>query len=145
VYCSTSIGLSHIEEYKQQRGHEQTPSPNEILLGGTSGRLYPMTRMPLSARIGPKLSLQLINVGSNVPDRRESVLVGSSTTLAIATVFIVARLVSRVIIVRRTSWDDYFIIVAWVRLERLLEPSMIVTDNIDHCLRVNCFRRFWNL
>jgi hypothetical protein len=41
-------------------------------------------------------------------------LVGSTTTLGIATIFIAARLVSRVIIVRRTAWDDYFIIFAWV-------------------------------
>jgi hypothetical protein len=80
-----------------------------------------MIGVPLPARAELKLSLQLINVGNHVPDRRESVLVGSSTTLAIATVFIAARLVSRVLIVRRTAWDDYFIVVAWVRTKYFQE------------------------
>jgi hypothetical protein len=68
---------------------------------------------PLPAQSGPELRLVDLG-GGHVPDRRQSVLVGSTTTLAIATIFIAARLVSRVIIVRRTSWDDYTIILAWV-------------------------------
>jgi hypothetical protein len=71
-----------------------------------------MTTASLSGRSGPKISLA--DVGSKVPDRRQSVLVGTTTTLGIATIFIAARLVSRVIIVRKTAWDDYFIIFAWV-------------------------------
>jgi len=34
-------------------------------------------------------------------------------TLALATVFVAARLACRTLIVRQVSWDDYFIIIAW--------------------------------
>ena len=67
--------------------------------------------MSLSAR-RPKILLP--DIGSGVPDRRQSVLVVTTTTLAIATTFVAARLVSRLTIVRRTGWDvskfsDYLI------------------------------------
>jgi hypothetical protein len=71
-----------------------------------------MTTASLLVRSGLKISLA--DVGSHIPDRRQPVLVGTTATLGIATIFIAARLVSRVIIVRRTAWDDYFIIFAWV-------------------------------
>ena len=71
-----------------------------------------MTVRTLSAR--RDLENTLADAGSNMPDRRHSVLVGTTTTLAIATIFVAARLVSRIAIVRRTSWDDYFIIIGWV-------------------------------
>jgi hypothetical protein len=69
--------------------------------------------MSLLAPRGPEVSL--VDVGSNVPDRRQPVLVVTSTSLAIATIFVAARLVSRIGIVRRVSWDDYLIVVGWVR------------------------------
>jgi hypothetical protein len=82
-------------------------------LGGSYGEFgYPMTTASLLVRSASKISLA--DVGSNVPDRRQPVLVGTTATLGIATIFIAARLVSRVIIVRKTAWDDYFIIIAWV-------------------------------
>ena len=71
-----------------------------------------MTTASLLVRNGPKISLA--DVGSHISDRRQPVLVGTTATLGIATIFIAARLVSRVIIVRKTAWDDYFIIIAWV-------------------------------
>ncbi|KAI1258607.1 fucose permease [Xylariaceae sp. FL1019] len=47
-------------------------------------------------------------------DRGPAVFVVTTATLALATVFVAARLVCRVFIVRHVSWDDYFIIVAWL-------------------------------
>jgi hypothetical protein len=71
-----------------------------------------MTTMSVSAQRGPYFSVA--ELGSNIPDRRQSVLVVTSTTLVIATVFITARLVSRLAIVRKITWDDYFIVFGWV-------------------------------
>jgi hypothetical protein len=51
--------------------------------------------------------------------RREGVLVVTTTTFVLATVFVVARLVSRFGIVKNNTWDDWFIILAWVRLRLL--------------------------
>jgi hypothetical protein len=70
--------------------------------------------MSLLAPRGPEVLL--VDVGSNVPDRRQPVLVVTSTSLTIATIFVAARLVSRIGIVKRVSWDDYLIVVAWVCL-----------------------------
>jgi hypothetical protein len=71
-----------------------------------------MTTMSVSAQRGPYLSFA--GLGSNVPDRRQSVLVVTTTTLVIATVFTTARLISRLVIVRKITWDDYFIVFGWV-------------------------------
>ncbi|KAH8790383.1 MFS transporter-like protein [Hyaloscypha sp. PMI_1271] len=68
--------------------------------------------MSVSAQRGPYFSFA--DLGSNIPDRRQSVLVVTSTTLVIATVFITARLVSRLAIVRKITWDDYFIVFGWL-------------------------------
>ena len=38
----------------------------------------------------------------------------TSVVWAIATVFVALRLVSRFGVVKKVSWDDYFIIFAWV-------------------------------
>jgi hypothetical protein len=38
----------------------------------------------------------------------------TTATLALATLFVAARLVSRVGIVRRTAWCDYTIVLAWL-------------------------------
>lgn len=68
--------------------------------------------MSISAQRGPYLSSA--DLGSNIPDRRQSVLVVTTTTLVVATIFITARLVSRLVIVRKITWDDYFIVFGWV-------------------------------
>jgi hypothetical protein len=47
------------------------------------------------------------------PDRGPSVFAVTTATLAFASVFVAARLVCRIGIVRRVSWDDYIIVVAW--------------------------------
>jgi hypothetical protein len=57
-----------------------------------------VTIMSLLARLGPKILLP--DIGSGVPDRRQAVLVVTTTTLAIATLFVASRLVSRIAIVR---------------------------------------------
>lgn len=51
---------------------------------------------------------------SRVPDRGPSVFIVTTTTLALAFLFVVARLVSRSGNVRYLGWDDYTIILAWV-------------------------------
>jgi hypothetical protein len=71
-----------------------------------------MTTVPLPAQRGPKMSFA--ELGDGIPDRRQSVLVVTSATLGIATIFIAARLVSRLVIVRKVTWDDYFIVFGWV-------------------------------
>lgn len=86
--------------------------PYGIRQGRISGQLLSVTIMSLSARRGPRILLP--DVGSGVPDRRQPVLVVTTTTLAIATTFVASRLVSRIAIVRRTGWDDYFIVFGWV-------------------------------
>ncbi|KAI0473018.1 major facilitator superfamily domain-containing protein [Xylariaceae sp. FL0804] len=48
------------------------------------------------------------------PDRGPAVFAVTTATLVLASVFVAARLACRVAIVRHVSWDDYFIIVAWV-------------------------------
>ena len=58
--------------------------------------------------------VMFVGIGDGVPDRRQSVLVVCTATLVIATIFITARLVSRVVIVRRVTWDDYCIVLGWV-------------------------------
>jgi hypothetical protein len=71
-----------------------------------------MTTMSISAQRGPYLTFT--DLGSHIPDRRQSVLVVTSTTLVVATIFVTARLVSRLAIVRKITWDDYFILFGWV-------------------------------
>ncbi len=71
-----------------------------------------MTTMSASAQRGPYSIFA--KTGDKVPDRRQSVLVVTLTTLGIATVFVVARLTSRLAIVRKITWDDYFIVFGWV-------------------------------
>ncbi|KAH6641721.1 hypothetical protein F5144DRAFT_643271 [Chaetomium tenue] len=48
------------------------------------------------------------------PDRGPVVFAVTTAVLALSTVFVAARLVSRVGIVRRTAWDDYMIVLAWL-------------------------------
>jgi hypothetical protein len=68
--------------------------------------------MSASAQRGPYLLFA--DLGGHVPDRHQSVLVVTVTTLVIATIFVAARLVSRLLIVRKITWDDYFIVFGWV-------------------------------
>lgn len=51
---------------------------------------------------------------NSFPDRGQAVMAVTTTTLVIASLFVAARLVSRIAIVRNVTWDDYFIILAWV-------------------------------
>ncbi|KAL8305627.1 hypothetical protein RB600_008490 [Gaeumannomyces tritici] len=50
---------------------------------------------------------------NGVPDRGPAVFGVTVATLCLASVFVVARLVSRIGIVRRFSWDDGFVVAAW--------------------------------
>ena len=47
------------------------------------------------------------------PDRGPTVLSVTVATLCIATVFVMARMISRLGIVKQTTWDDYTILIAW--------------------------------
>jgi hypothetical protein len=47
-------------------------------------------------------------------NRGPAVFAVSTATLCLASVFVAARLVSRIAIVRRVGWDDYLIILAWL-------------------------------
>ncbi|KAF2872470.1 major facilitator superfamily domain-containing protein [Massariosphaeria phaeospora] len=46
--------------------------------------------------------------------RGPAVLAVTATTLVVCSVFVALRLISRVAIVRKTGWDDYTIILAWI-------------------------------
>ncbi|KAH6840706.1 major facilitator superfamily domain-containing protein [Chaetomium sp. MPI-CAGE-AT-0009] len=48
------------------------------------------------------------------PNRGPVVFAVTTATLALATLFVAARMVSRAGIVRRTAWDDYTILLAWL-------------------------------
>lgn len=50
----------------------------------------------------------------SVPDRGLAVFAVTVATLVVGTFFFIARLVCRTLIVRRVSWDDYFMILAWI-------------------------------
>lgn len=47
------------------------------------------------------------------PNRGPAAFAVTTATLVLSTVFVVARLVTRAGIVKRLSWDDYFIALAW--------------------------------
>lgn len=48
------------------------------------------------------------------PDRGPAVLAVTTTTLILGSLFVLARMVCRLGIVRRFGWDDYFIAFAWL-------------------------------
>ncbi|OBT87178.1 hypothetical protein VE02_04744 [Pseudogymnoascus sp. 03VT05] len=48
------------------------------------------------------------------PDRRQAVQVATTTTIVMAFAFVALRLISRIFITRRTTWDDYMMVVAWI-------------------------------
>ena len=47
------------------------------------------------------------------PSRAESVRTVSVVTLVLTTVFVIGRLISRFVLVKSRTWDDWFIILAW--------------------------------
>ncbi|KAI9801270.1 MAG: hypothetical protein M1833_002840 [Piccolia ochrophora] len=51
--------------------------------------------------------------GDDVDSRGPAVLAVTVTTIAISTFFTLLRMVSRIAIVRKVSWDDYFLVLAW--------------------------------
>ncbi|KAK7991924.1 hypothetical protein PG996_013063 [Apiospora saccharicola] len=51
---------------------------------------------------------------SDISDRGPSVFAVTTATLALASVFVFARLYTRCFIVRHITWDDWFMIVAWL-------------------------------
>ena len=55
-----------------------------------------------------------MSASPSFPDRGPSVEAVAITTLVIASVFVFARLYSRVAIVKKATLDDFFILVAWV-------------------------------
>lgn len=52
--------------------------------------------------------------GGDYESRGPVVFAVTTGTLALATIFVAARLACRTFIVRQVSWDDYFIIIAWI-------------------------------
>lgn len=50
----------------------------------------------------------------DIPDRGPAVFAVTTGTFVLASCFVAARLVSRTRIVRQVTWDDYFIIIAWI-------------------------------
>lgn len=57
--------------------------------------------------------IEMSTVQAGFPDRGPAVFAVTTATLALASVFVAARMWSRIAIVRRVSWDDYAIILAW--------------------------------
>ena len=50
-------------------------------------------------------------------DRGPIVLTITIVLLVASTVFVALRLVSRIGVVKKVTWDDHFIVLAWVRKE----------------------------
>jgi len=48
-------------------------------------------------------------------NRGPTVLAVTAAMIILATIFVFFRFVSRIGIVRKVTWDDYFILLAWVR------------------------------
>lgn len=69
----------------------------------------------LPRRVAALLSIMtdLVLTTADIPDRGPAVFAVTTATLVIATFFLIARLICRTIIVKRVSWDDYFVIFAW--------------------------------
>ncbi|KAI0110894.1 fucose permease [Nemania sp. FL0031] len=62
--------------------------------------------------MNPQVSDRLL--AGDYPNRGPVVFAVTTGTLVLATVFVAARLTCRTFIVRQVTWDDYFIILAWV-------------------------------
>ncbi|ELR03139.1 hypothetical protein VC83_08477 [Pseudogymnoascus destructans] len=48
------------------------------------------------------------------PDRRQAMQVATTVTIVVAFVFVALRMISRISITRRTTLDDYMMIIAWI-------------------------------
>lgn len=64
----------------------------------------------------------------DVPDRGPAVFIVTTVTICLSTLFVAARMVSRIGIVRRVGWDDYIIVLAWL-------ISMFLSLTIDMATR----------
>jgi hypothetical protein len=47
--------------------------------------------------------------------RSRTVFIGVTVTFILASIFVAARVVSRFAILKHHGWDDFFILLAWVR------------------------------
>lgn len=52
---------------------------------------------------------------AGMQDRGPTVLAVTAAMIILATIFVFFRLVSRIGVVKKVTWDDYFIALAWVR------------------------------
>ncbi|ROW00851.1 hypothetical protein VMCG_06553 [Cytospora schulzeri] len=93
--------FENLDSYSTRRG--ETPSGN--LSGTYLSRPYPLSRE--TSQINDLVST------SEIPDRGPAVFAVTTATLVVGTFFLIARLICRTTIVKRVSWDDYFIILAW--------------------------------
>ena len=48
--------------------------------------------------------------------RSRAVFVGVTVTFVLASIFVAARLITRIIITKHRSWDTYCILLAWVSM-----------------------------
>jgi len=53
---------------------------------------------------------------NGAPTRGPAVLVVTAIMIILATIFVALRMISRSLIVRRVTLDDYFMVLAWVSL-----------------------------
>jgi len=56
----------------------------------------------------------MAEAASQFDNRGPVVLAVTIAILCVSTAFVVLRLISRLGVVKRVTWDDYFIILAWV-------------------------------
>jgi len=59
------------------------------------------------------MSTSLASGNAGIEDRGPAVFAVTTTTLALATTFVTARLICRKFIVKNISWDDRIIVLAW--------------------------------
>ncbi|AEO63554.1 uncharacterized protein THITE_2074633 [Thermothielavioides terrestris NRRL 8126] len=90
----------------------------------------PASRASAAAAAAQQHVAQPRGVGP-LPDRGPAVFAVTTATLALATFFVAARLVSRVAIVRRTAGCDYVIVLAWLIAAFL---SMSIDVGVKHGL-----------
>lgn len=58
--------------------------------------------------------MTVTNLDGDFPTRGPVVLGVSAATLALCSVFVALRLISRFLVVRRPGWDDYTMLLAWI-------------------------------
>lgn len=69
---------------------------------------------PIGAGKAAAMSTQIDSSSGDFPNRGPSVFAVTTATLTLGTIFVAARLYTRARIVRNLSWDDYFMILAWL-------------------------------